>query len=90
LALLDAQGVQDSDYVNLPRDFNRAAGANSILKHRNEAEHKWCYLHEHQPNEAWIFKYFDRMALHGNVHTSLLVFLELRIFLLGKASSFES
>ena len=38
----------------------------AFLKHRNDgAEHKWCYVHEQQPNEAWIFKHFDNLQQDG-------------------------
>lgn len=65
LALLDAHSAQDSDYVKIPRDYGGRAGANSILKYGNEVEHKWCYLHEQRPDEAWIFKHFDSLPGGG-------------------------
>jgi hypothetical protein len=52
--------------------YGDRAGANSILKHR--AEHKWYYLHEQQPDEAWLFKHYDSLQEDGHVrqcgHTS--------------------
>jgi hypothetical protein len=89
LALLDAQSVENCDYVKLPHDYHGRALTVTILKHGNGAEHKWSYLHEQQPNEAWIFKHLDSLEQDGNVHMSLLPFPEPRIFLLGRVSSFE-
>jgi len=77
LAFLDAQSVQDSDYVKIPRDYNGRAGANSILKHRNGTQHRWYYLHEQQPNEAWIFKHFDSLQQDGIVRQCAHVAIDL-------------
>jgi hypothetical protein len=51
--------------VKLPRDYGGHVGYNSILKHGNGVEHKWCYLHEQRPDEAWIFKHFDSLREDG-------------------------
>lgn len=75
LGLLDAASVSGSDFVELKRHYGDRAGSNSILKHGHGAQHKWYYLHEQQPSEAWLFKHFDSLEADGIarqcVHTAL-------------------
>jgi hypothetical protein len=74
LAVCDARTIPDSDFVAIPRMYGDRALANSILKHGEGAQHQWYYLHEQQPNEAWLFKHYDSLREDGHArqcaHTS--------------------
>jgi hypothetical protein len=58
--------------VAIPIDHGGRTGANNVMKYGGK--HRWCWLHEQQPNEAWIFKHYDSLSGDGHVrqcaHTS--------------------
>jgi hypothetical protein len=55
-AVLDAT-IVEGDYASLPRLYNGKPVNILIMKYR--AGHKWCYLHEQQPDETLVFMHFD-------------------------------
>jgi hypothetical protein len=62
LAVSDSRSIPDSDYRDLSRDRTWGPERNyvvSMLKHGDEAEHRWHYLSDMEPEEVLIFKHFD-------------------------------
>jgi hypothetical protein len=76
LAVCDARTTAEADFVKVERDFGGRAGAYSVLKpgDGNEPGHRWYYLPEQRPDEAWVLKHFDSLREDGNArqcaHTS--------------------
>lgn len=68
--------VPDDDLVATPRDYGGVKGANSVLKHGrgDGVQHRWYWLPEQRPDEAWLFKHFDSLEEEGHArqcaHTS--------------------
>jgi hypothetical protein len=73
LALCDARTVAETDFEKVERDFKGRPGAISLLK-PGDGNHRWYYLPEQQPDEAWVLRHFDSLQENGNArqcaHTS--------------------
>lgn len=67
LALCDARSVREEDLVAMQRMYGDRKGMIGVLRAGNGegGGHRWYWVNEQRPEEAWLFKHFDSQPGEG-------------------------